>query len=1057
MLQQLWDKISTRIRPDRASLNPIVDFDPEVGSLSIRLEAQVRGQRVTLDRSLLQKGFGFAGYRKFKIEASEINEIEKILVRGRWQDESTAHFEESNVPGCLKLLRALNCRESPAAQRVVSKNAQPKLRVKTENESALRFEAYSETEDGAPVLLDISKLSADTIHRQGFTFYRVAPLPPLLSGSIGPAGEVKHSGNVDRVRELGSAIRESRNICPVDLSPEAELLFHSAESPVPVAVRPKADFEVDHGTVKVVFNEVLPDKNVRPALIASLTKPHLASGVFCEFSPASREILQKLTRLGTREGNNELKITGKGVPEAVEILRGYPLTEETLAAKSIQVHTAPLESRTFLELEDPETLIVRQNLQTSDGRQIKLPEFAAGEAPDWIRVRSEYFHPPEKTPQAPSHGQKVQPGEHRLSGDDIPEFIDADLRGIRQTSRVFADPEFSSVRVVTAAPELQTEIDLDENTSRVKVRPRYKSGSAVLEHSDISKADRKRRYYRRGSTYHRLDWELYEKVREAVGDAGLEEESDGSFTGPSLHYDEIINTFSRLGIMSQTEVFERFLSRLLNFSNIEEVPLPSTLRPEIQVREYQRTGYHWLAFIKKYGLPAVLADEMGLGKTLESLLGVAYLKDLYGRCPSLVVCPAALVNKWFDETDKFFLGLRPFVYWGPRRRDQLRENIGTADLVITTYQTLRSDSEYLARWKWRFLIADEAQRIKNPGIQLVAAIKKIPAEARIAITGTPVENRLRDLWSLFDFLAHGYLGSLSSFEQFYANRIEKWGDKLALEKLLKRTKPFVLRRLKKNVAKELPEKIYKHMRCELTPAQRQLYKAVVDRDLKAAIDAVGGKPLSLGNPHIFAVLTRLKQICCHPGLVTGDFQPYKSGVSGKFDTFIEILEEILEENLKDGATNKLVGISQYVGMTGYLHDYVKSQGKACSLIDGKVPPQLRPEMCKVFNSDPSQFGMMLTLMAGGVGLDLPGANHVVLYDRWWNPAVEDQAIDRVHRIGQEREVIVFTITAKGTLEEKIEQKLAQKRDIFDLVIRPDELLRKEITRDELMELVKLEE
>jgi len=273
---------------------------------------------------------------------------------------------------------------------------------------------------------------------------------------------------------------------------------------------------------------------------------------------------------------------------------------------------------------------------------------------------------------------------------------------------------------------------------------------------------------------------------------------------------------------------------------------------------------------------------------------------------------------------------------------------------------------------------------------------------------------------------------------------------------LKRTKPFVLRRLKKSVAKELPEKIYKHMRCELSSLQRQLYKAVVDRDLKAAIDAVGGKPLSLGNPHIFAVLTKLKQICCHPGLVTGDFQSYKSGVSGKFDTFTEIVEEIIEEDSKDGATNKLVGISQYVGMAGYLHDYITSQGKECSLIDGKVPPQMRPEMCKVFNSDPSQFGMMLTLMAGGVGLDLPGANHVVLYDRWWNPAVEDQAIDRVHRIGQEREVIVFTITAKGTLEEKIEHKLKQKRDIFDLVIRPDELLSKEITRDELIELVSLE-
>jgi len=710
-----------------------------------------------------------------------------------------------------------------------------------------------------------------------------------------------------------------------------------------------------------------------------------------------------------------------------------------------------------LELENPETLLVTQHLQTDDGRQIAQPELPSGEIPDWIRIRSEYFHPPDKIPKTPSRGQKVQAGSHRLTGDEIPEFIDKDLRGIHQTSRVFTKPEVSAVRVVTAAPEVQTEIDLDENTSRIRVKARYKSGNTVLDHADVSKTDRKRQYHRRGTTYHRLDWELYDKVRKAAADAGLEEENDGSFSGFSLHYEEIINIFSKLGILLQSEVFERFLARLFSYSSIESVALPSTLRSEIQVREYQLAGYYWLAFIKKYGLPGILADEMGLGKTLQSLLAVAHLKDLYGRCPTLVVCPASLVNKWFDETTKFFVGIRPFVYWGQKRQEQLRENIGTADIVITTYQTLRSDVDYLSRWKWRFLIADEAQRLKNPGIQLVASIKKIPAEARIAITGTPVENKVRDLWSLFDFLAQGYLGSLSSFERVFSNPIEKWGDKAALAQLLKRTKPFILRRLKKNVAKELPEKIYKHMRCELTALQRQLYKAVIDRDLKAAIDAVGGKPLSLGNPHIFAVLTKLKQICCHPGFVTHDFQPYKSGVSGKFDAFIEILEEILEENSRDGATNKLVGISQYVGMTGYLQDYVKSQGKECSVIDGQVPAQNRHDMCKRFNEDPNQFGMMLSLMAGGVGLDLPGANHVVLYDRWWNPAVEDQAVDRVHRIGQEREVIVFTITAKGTLEEKIEQKLLQKRNIFDLVIRPDELLRKEITRDELIELVKLDD
>ena len=258
------------------------------------------------------------------------------------------------------------------------------------------------------------------------------------------------------------------------------------------------------------------------------------------------------------------------------------------------------------------------------------------------------------------------------------------------------------------------------------------------------------------------------------------------------------------------------------------------------------------------------------------------------------------------------------------------------------------------------------------------------------------------------------------------------------------------------MAKELPDKIEKTIRCELTEVQRGLYEAVVRQDIDKAVSALGGKKISLGNPHIFAVLTKLKQICCHPGLVIGDLHGFKKGISGKFDAYMDLTQQIMDGENDGDIPNKLLTFSQYVPMASYIQDFITSQKRACDRIDGSVPPSTRPGLCKTFNTDPSRFGMVLTLFAGGVGLDLQGANHVILYDQWWNPAVHDQAVDRAHRIGQGRSVLVFYLITRGTLEEKIEAKLARKKDIFDFTIQADEMLQKEISRDELMDLVQLD-
>jgi SNF2 family DNA or RNA helicase len=827
-------------------------------------------------------------------------------------------------------------------------------------------------------------------------------------------------------------------------------------TPDSVLLQPSIDFDDSTGSLNVTIKGDLDGRIVRLSR-RSVTRGH---GVHQgrRFRINWFDAKRIKTILATCEWIDDWSLCCKkdNVPECVTALRTHFEPEQTPAASAVVIHQEPIENRTYLDLDDPDTLIVRQTLASADGSLIQPPKLSSEECPNWLRVSNKFFKMPKERSKEPMRGVELSRGKRRLSGDDIPDFLETDLPVIKKSSRVLIDKQASELRVVPTAPRIETSIDLDEKQSQVIVRPQYKSGGDTLEHAELLQSERTRRYFRKNKTYHRIDWSQIKNVSDALKDIGLEEQPDGSYRAPSLHYDEIINVFSKLGILSESEVFTRFHQRLLDFSHIDALDLPEDLRQEISVRDYQHHGFEWLAFLKKYGLPGILADEMGLGKTLQTLLAIAYFCDKYGPCPSLVVCPAGLVEKWADEAEKFLSDFSVLTHAGQNRKNALRTEGPHVDLVVTSYETMVRDAAELKLMQWRFLMLDEAQRIKNPETQRAKAIRKIPAEARIAITGTPIENKLQDLWSIFDFLAPGFLYSQGEFERRISYPIESRADKNALELLLRKIRPFVLRRLKKDVAKELPEKIEKTIRCELTELQRTLYKAVVTRDLEEAIKATGREKLTLGNPHIFAVLMKLKQICCHPGLVTGDFAEFERGVSGKFDAFTDVLDEILESEAQEQDPNKCVVFSQYVQMASFLQDFIRSKGRSCDRIDGSVPPANRPALCKTFNSDPSKFGVVSTLFSGGVGLDLQSANYVALYDQWWNPAVHSQAVDRVHRIGQRRTVVVFYILTRGTLEEKIEAKLLKKKDLFDLTIRPDELLRKEVTKEELMDLVKLE-
>jgi SNF2 family DNA or RNA helicase len=361
--------------------------------------------------------------------------------------------------------------------------------------------------------------------------------------------------------------------------------------------------------------------------------------------------------------------------------------------------------------------------------------------------------------------------------------------------------------------------------------------------------------------------------------------------------------------------------------------------------------------------------------------------------------------------------------------------------VFTTYSIVARDIDALSQVAWEYVILDEAQKIKNNETATAKACKRLVASHKIALTGTPIENRLSELWSIYDFLMPSYLGGYSEFKDKYEVPIMKRGDRSAAEDLKKRINPFKLRRLKSQVAKELPEKILMERYCELTPEQVHLYKQYASAEQEKIRNLPDGQVRI--DTSILTAILRLKQVCCHPALVTKDKGDIY-GRSGKLEAFREILDELTENG------EKALIFSQFTEMLGILRKVLDDKESAYFYLDGATPEKNRAQLKTDFQKGAVPF-FLISLRAGGLGMTLTEANCVVHYDRWWNPAVEDQATDRVHRIGQEKTVKVFRIHTTGTIEERIGQLLIKKKDLFDTVIEVDDL-RKEISKEDLLAL-----
>jgi SNF2 family DNA or RNA helicase len=480
------------------------------------------------------------------------------------------------------------------------------------------------------------------------------------------------------------------------------------------------------------------------------------------------------------------------------------------------------------------------------------------------------------------------------------------------------------------------------------------------------------------------------------------------------------------------------------------VPMTTPEGIEAELRPYQERGLAWLAFMDELGLGALLADDMGLGKTI-SALSLFVHERAAGRsvAPTLAILPMSLVGNWQREASRFAPKLRVYVHHGTgRHRDEdLVAAVGRSDLVLTTYGTATRDAAALAAIEWGRVLCDEAQALKNSGTRQAKAVRSIPARSRLALTGTPVENHLTELWSIMEFANPGLLGPRRSFRERFAIPIEAQGDERAAAALRRATQPFILRRLKtdKSIINDLPEKQEIKVFCNLTTEQASLYQATVDDMLAriAAADETQRRGL------ILATMARLKQVCNHPAHLLKDGSRLP-GRSGKLERLEEICAEILEQG------EKALAFTQYAEFGSMLQPYLESRlDRPVLWLHGGLAKKQRDELVLRFQEEREPSIFLLSLKAAGTGLNLTAANHVIHIDRWWNPAVEDQATDRAFRIGQTKNVQVRKFICVGTMEERIDEMIERKKVLAESIVGTGENWLTELSVAELRDVIKL--
>lgn len=493
-------------------------------------------------------------------------------------------------------------------------------------------------------------------------------------------------------------------------------------------------------------------------------------------------------------------------------------------------------------------------------------------------------------------------------------------------------------------------------------------------------------------------------------------EKDGSLKVKTYNAHLIAGLDQKVTWKGDKEILE-LGEKILSFDGIKPIRKPKFI--DAKLRDYQRDGGSWLNFLNEHGFSGILADDMGLGKSLQTLLILEFLKShkrLTG--PSLLVVPTSLVDNWGNEINKFCKSLTFLKFVGIKRGEMLNR-VQDVDVVISTYRLIFNDLDFHKKAGYDYIIVDEAQMMKNPKTQTAQSICSIPAKNRLALSGTPIENHLGELWSLFHFLMPGFLQSKSQFKKHFQTPIEKHDDEERHDQLKRRIRPFILRRLKSDVAKELPKKTTIVKYISFDKKQAEFYESVRMAMNKKVADAVSKKGLNRSHINVLEAIMKLRQACCHPPLI--DMSAAKAiDESAKLNFTLDMIDEILHEG------GKILVFSFFQSMLKVLSSELDKKEVSHSMLIGETSAKKRSEAVNSFNSGSNDI-FLISLKAGGTGLNLPRADTVIHYDPWWNPAVEEQATDRAHRIGQENQVFVYKLICKGSIEEKILELQEKKR------------------------------
>lgn len=583
-------------------------------------------------------------------------------------------------------------------------------------------------------------------------------------------------------------------------------------------------------------------------------------------------------------------------------------------------------------------------------------------------------------------------------------------------------------KVATGGLELseqQFQYLVDQERSLVKIDGRW-----IRLDRDFIKQIRemKKQYEEQGLT-------LHDALSQSFSEADDEEEAEDEDVMPNVE-------------IELNRQLKSLTKRLEKAESVPDIDIPNDFHGEL--RPYQRKGSSWLLFLRKFGLGGCLADDMGLGKTIQTIVYLLRVKKDESTSPAtLIVCPTSVLTNWHKELQRFAPSLRCVVYHGPNRpkEDQFVPFAQQADVVLTSYNIAQLNQEELASFTWGAAVLDEAQNIKNSRTKQARAVRRLTAGHKIALTGTPIENHLSELWSIFQFLNPGYLGSRTAFQEHFITPIERHHDNDKMKQIQRLIHPFLLRRTKTQeaVALDLPEKQELKTYCHLTSEQAALYEQLVS-DIMSRIETLSGMER---RGLIFSMLTRIKQLCDHPGLYLKE-----EGLSD-FENRSEKVQQLVEliEELRENGESCLI-FTQYVGMGRKLHAYLKERfGGNVSFLHGGTPQARRAQMIDDFQKNTKGI-FILSLKAGGTGVNLTAANHVIHFDRWWNPAVENQATDRAHRIGQDRFVQVHKMITTGTLEEKVDEMIEKKRYLSEQIVGGEQWI-SELSTSDLRELFTL--